>query len=254
MLGYLRLQLHFLAVWLREIFSRPAEPVPSPRLRHRVHGSTDPRGYLEVGRCCWASIDALLREVGQDPAELSAVLDFGCGSGRVVRAIPEPPPGTSRTVTGVDIDRTAIRWCGRHLRGARFLAIDPHPPTPFPAGSFDLVFAVSVFTHFDEAMQFAWLAELRRMLKPGGILIASLHGDYHRSLRGRSLEPARGFAFTTTRTGMFKKDGLPDFYQDAQHTRDYVEREWGRHFDVLAFRERGMADHHDAVVLRRPNT
>ncbi len=252
MFSFLRLQMHFLAVWLRECFVRPAEPVPPPRLRHRVHGSTDVRGYLEVGRTCWSSIDSLLEAAGLDPRAFRSILDFGCGSGRVVRAIPPPSPGRTRELTGVDIDPAAIAWCQRNLPGIRFAVVQPDPPTAFADGTFDLIFAVSVFTHLDEAMQFSWLAELRRLLRPGGVLVASLHGEYHRSLHGRACDLSRGFAFVSGRTGLLKKDGLPDFYQDAQHTRTYVEREWPRYFEVVHYAERGMAGHQDAVVLRRP--
>lgn len=251
MLSFLRLQIHFLAVWLRELVARPAVAVPPPRLRHRVHGSTDVRGYLEVGRTCWSSIEALIRGAGHDPQAFHAVLDFGCGSGRVIRAIPSAGGGKIRELTGIDIDPAAISWCRRNLPGIRFAVVAPYPPTPLADGAFDLVFAVSVFTHLDEAMQFSWLAELRRLLRPGGILVASLHGEHHRSLHRRPCDMSRGFAFVEGRTGLLKKDGLPDFYQDAQHTRAYVEREWSKFFAVLHYAERGMAGHQDAVVLRR---
>lgn len=250
MFGYLRLQLRFLLLRLREVFERHAEPVPPPRLRHRVHGSTDVRGYLEVGRICWENIEALLRDAGADPDQCTTILDFGCGTGRVTRRIRRDLP-QPRTLTGIDIDANAIAWCRRHLPGIRFIVGTPHPPLPFPDGAFDLVFAVSVFTHLDEAMQFAWLAEMQRVIRPGGFLIASVQGEHHRSLRRRPIDVSRGFAFVTGRTGLFKRDGLPDFYQDAQHTRSYVEREWSRFFRVAAYRDRGMAGHQDAVVLQR---
>ena len=251
MFGFLRLQLHFLWVRLRELLVRPDVPMPPPRLRHRVHGSTDVRGYLEVGRTCWASIETLLRESGRPAEEFRAILDFGCGSGRVIRTIPKDTPAGTRELTGVDIDATAIAWCRRNLPGIDFHAVASQPPLLFAKSSFDLVFAVSVFTHLDEAMQFLWLDELRRVLRPGGVLVASVHGDYHRSAHRRAPDMSRGFAFVQGRTGVFKKDGLPDFYQDAQHTRAYVEQAWSRYFDVLLYRERGMAGHQDAVVLMR---
>lgn len=249
--GYLSLQMHFLATAVRERFRPPPEPVPSPRLRHRVHGSTDYRGYLEVGQRSWASIDRLLREVGRDPDSFDSILDYGCGSGRVARAIPPSTARGSRSITGVDIDASAIAWCAENLRGIRFAVVSPTPPTALVDASFDLIFAVSVFTHLDEMMQFALLAELRRLLRPGGVLIASVQGEHHRSLRKRRFDLSSGFAFVAGDRGWLKKDGLPRFYQDAQHTRAYVEREWAKHLDVILYRDRGIADHQDAVVLTR---
>jgi SAM-dependent methyltransferase len=222
--------------------------LPSPRLRHRVHGSTDPAGYLRVGRECWNDIERLLADSGTPASEFRDILDFGCGSGRVVRNIPLTGSRIGR-VWGVDIDRSAIRWCARHLPGYRFDATPHLPPTPFADASFDLIFAVSVFTHLDEDMQFAWLGELRRLLRPSGRLVVSVHGAYHRSLQPRTYALRDGFQFTTLRKGLFKKDGLPSFYQDAQHSRAYIEKRWSTLFTVVSYVERGIARHHDAVVL-----
>jgi len=249
--GFLRLQMHFLATGARERLRPLPVRVPPPRLRHRVHGSTDYRGYLEVGQRCWASVEQLVREIGCDPASFESILDYGCGSGRVARVVPHTGSRGPRTITAVDIDPEAILWCTRNLPGIRFAVVSPQPPTPFVDGAFDLIFAVSVFTHLDEARQFALLAELRRLLRPGGVLVASVQGDHHRSQRKRQFDLGSGFAFVAGDRGFFKKDGLPRFYQDAQHTRAYVEREWSKYLDVKLYRERGMADHQDAVVLVR---
>ena len=252
MIGYLKLQLQFWKQGWRERLSMvpaaTAGPLPPPRLRHRVHGSIDAATYLEVGRRSWACLVDLLRETGRDPEALSAILDFGCGSGRVIRQIPvhDRP---DRTVWGVDVDPAAIRWCSRNLGGYHFATVPDRPPTALADDQFDFIFAISVFSHLDEQRQFAWLAELQRLLRPGGIVVASVHGEYHRSVTRRRFDMGTGFAFTRLRTGWFKKDGLPDFYQDAQHTRAYVEREWSRTFRVLLYRERGMNQHQDAVVL-----
>jgi ubiquinone/menaquinone biosynthesis C-methylase UbiE len=43
---------------------------------------------------------------------------------------------------------------------------------------FDLVIPYSVFTHLTREVQKAWLAEMRRVIAPGGLLIASVHGQF----------------------------------------------------------------------------
>ena len=53
-----------------------------------------------------------------------------------------------------------------------FEANNALPPLLFPDCAFDLVFAISVFTHLDEQYQLAWLAELRRVAQPGAILFS----------------------------------------------------------------------------------
>jgi len=45
------------------------------------------------------------------------------------------------------------------------------PPLVYGEGSFGLIYTFSVFTHLSEALQVSWLAELSRVLKPGGYLL-----------------------------------------------------------------------------------
>ena len=222
--------------------------VPPPKLRYRVHGSTDAEGYSIVGKQSWESVARLLELHGLQIDDFESILDFGCGPGRVIVNIPESSEGKTRKSYGADIDPEAIAWCKKHIPSSRFTIVDKDPPLPFDDNSFDLIYTISVFTHLDETMQFSWLDELRRVLKPNGIAIASLHGDYHRTLSGKSRDISRGFKYTRAKVS---KHGLPDFYQDAQHSREYVEREWANYFEVLDYVERGVSDHHDAVVLRK---
>ena len=251
MTSYLVLQIKFLfRAFLEKLKPeyRRMPSVPSPRLRHRVHGSMDARGYLEVGKQSWESIEAILKSRQRSVGEFHSILDFGCGSGRVLRNIDS---GNNKTLWGADIDASAIRWCQKHLPGYHFATVDPNPPTDFKAGSFDLIFAISVFTHLDEKRQNAWLAEISRLLQPGGIFIASVHGEHHRALHERKVDLEKGFRFNDSKKRFFKKDGLPRFYQDAHHTKEYVVENWSRYFKVLDYIERGIVDHHDAVVLTK---
>ena len=208
--------------------------VPPARLRARVGATSSRAEFLDVGRRAAAEI---LAAAGRD----GHWLDFGCGCGRVARHL------TVEQLTGVDVDRNAVRWCARHLRG-EFVAIGPMPPAPFAAASFDVVCAVSVFTHFDEAAQDAWLAELQRLLRPGGLLVASTHGadlafsrpDLTAEDHGRLRE--RGFVF---------RKGIGPFNEDsAFHTRDYLEREWSRRFEPVSFVPFGLTGYLDLSVWR----
>jgi SAM-dependent methyltransferase len=51
------------------------------------------------------------------------------------------------------------------------------PPLPYAAGTFTLVYALSVFTHLHEANASAWLAELARVTRPGGLAVFSLFDE-----------------------------------------------------------------------------
>src|SRR5262245_48141507 len=101
-----------------------------------------------------------------------AALDFGCGSGRILRWFLDDP---GIDLTGCDIHAPTIEWMRTAYSGAARLYVNqPEPPLDEPDGSFDLVFCGSVFSHLPDWAP--WLLELRRVLKPGGILVASVHG------------------------------------------------------------------------------
>ena len=80
---------------------------------------------------------------------------------------------------GSDINRTAITWCDASLDFAEFGTNRLAPPARYRQHSFDLIYAFSVFTHLPETLQKEWMHEMHRILKPGGHLIMTAHGDYY---------------------------------------------------------------------------
>jgi len=133
----------------------------------RVAGTTDPDWFLRSGR---AGYDAVAAHVPLH--ELTSVLDFGCGCGRVTRYWD----GFAGSVAGSDLDREAVEWCNRNLRFGRFELNALEPPLVFADASFDLVYALSVFTHLTASLQLSWRDELVRVLRPGGRLLLTTHG------------------------------------------------------------------------------
>ena len=51
------------------------------------------------------------------------------------------------------------------------------PPLRFASGTFDFIYALSVLTHLPEHTGRRWLAGLVRILKPGGLLLFTVHGE-----------------------------------------------------------------------------
>ena len=150
-------------------------PVPPASLRTRVAGTADTTWFLsESGREHMATIREALKGVGAPLVEMDAILDFGCGCGRVVRHWN----GLVSGVHGTDHDRPAIAWCRENLRFASFAVNELEPPLAYPDGIFDLVYVISVFTHTPERLQRPWLEELVRVVRPGGHVLLTTHGDW----------------------------------------------------------------------------
>jgi SAM-dependent methyltransferase len=142
-------------------------PLPPRRLMVRVAGTADADWFLRAGR---AGYDAIAAHVPL--AEIGDVLDFGCGCGRVTRYFND----FTGNVAGSDVSVDAIEWCRANLGFARFEANGLAPPLAFDDASFDLVYALSVFTHLTADLQVAWRDELRRVLRPEGRLLITTHG------------------------------------------------------------------------------
>lgn len=105
------------------------------------------------------------------------VLDFGCGAGRTLRQfVVEASEGE---FWGADIHRASIGWLRQNLRPPfNVVESNDDPPLGFDRGEFDLVWALSVFTHLTDN-SLPWLIELHRLLRPGGFLIATYMGRYN---------------------------------------------------------------------------
>ena len=227
--------------------------VPPAKLRYRVSGSLDKESFLQVGKILAQNIRDLCAIVERDIYSFEHVLDFGCGSGRVMRNFQDTP--TSCQFYGTDIDSEQLSWGKKYLPHIRWSTNGYQPPLPFADNTFDLIYAISVFTHLDEESQHAWLRELQRITKPGAIIILTVHGEYCINKLASSYQSrihSYGFMFLTGATGRLKLDKLPDFYQTTFHTQEYIHREWSAYFDVLRYLERAIYNHQDAVLLRKP--
>lgn len=158
--------------------------------------------------------------MGTDLARLERVLDFGCGCGRTLRWLADRYPKTR--FHGVDVDADAIEWCDLNIKGSVFIHTTPEPPLPYAYGYFDVVYCFSVFTHLDERMQDAWLVELKRVLKPGGILILTIHGERTAMMldeRGAEAFKRTGFVHQRSR----KLRGIvPEWYNTTWHSQGYI--------------------------------
>jgi SAM-dependent methyltransferase len=148
--------------------------VPPIEFQRRSNAATDAVGNLRVGHRIYAQVLSILDDLGRPLRPDSRVLDFGCGWGRVARFFLHDIRGEG--LFGVDIDQRGIESCRESFPLGTFLVSSPWPPSGFHAETFDLVYAVSVFSHLPEGMHLAWVEEITRILRPGGVLVATTLG------------------------------------------------------------------------------
>jgi SAM-dependent methyltransferase len=197
--------------WL--FVTRRRDPELPPHRYRRI----GPGDFRERGK----TLAELLVRNGLEPDH--RVLDIGCGIGRVALALTNVLSERG-CYEGFDVDPVAIRWCQEHItpRHPRFRFTHANVMArrynrgeapaaqyrfPYPDATFDFAFATSVFTHLEMDAAVHYFRETHRVLRPGGLVVATAFIDDGRPTkfefpvdRGTyrlkdADEPGRGIAF-----------------------------------------------------------
>jgi SAM-dependent methyltransferase len=201
--------------------------LPSEQPPEEVHAMA--RGPLAAAGGLYEAdlILAALNSAYVDLDEVRSCLDFGCSSGRVVRVLATAYPETRWL--GCDPNEPAIKWASGHLPGIEFFVSEQQPPLPIEDGSLDLVYAISVWSHFAPALGLRWFDEMHRLIRPGGHLLCTTHGlesVAHYALSGlRSEEQCRQITWDLYRRGCW-------YAQEFGSRGDWgvINQDWGTAF------------------------
>ena len=230
--------------------SEIALPLPPKRLMFNVAMTRDASEFLKVGERCAGELKAAAAASGLPMTSARRILDWGCGPCRTLRWLIADNDQTD--FFGCDVDMRAIDWCLKNARQlAEFRVTPAKPPLPYADNFFDIIYGVSVFTHINANYQALWLAELRRIMKPGALLMLSLMGS---SIGEKLPEPERsqfmrnGFHFVPSRVW---KGIHSEWYADAFQSEQYVRDEFSKYLTIVAYHQYGMNGHQDLVVLRK---
>ncbi len=222
-------------------------PLPPVTLLVEVAGTADIATFLEGGELAAQTVREMLAASGRPVERCGAILDFGCGCGRVLRQWKDL---SATALYGTDLNPELVEWCSRQLPFTSVSVNTLEPPISFDNQSFDAIYAFSVFTHMPGDVQKRWLQEFLRILKPGGLLLFSTHGScYAPRLRG---DERRQFldGNLVVRFGSAAGSNLCGSF----HPEAFVRRELSPGWEVAAFVPEGARGNprQDAWVFRRP--
>jgi len=137
----------------------------------RKDGKWGREEFFETGRGEWGSLVRYLSEQNIALPRNGKALDFGCGVGRLSRAMA----GYFSTVTGVDASAAMIGLAREYHAGEystiRFVHHDQPGLSLFGNNTFDFILSVLVLQHIPVEEGKNYLREMARVLKPGGILL-----------------------------------------------------------------------------------
>lgn len=247
------------------IIQKDSYPLPATCDREGYHGERHYDWWLS-GLKDFLQIQDKLAEHGATLKAGDRIFELGCASGRVLRhfAIQRP----ELECWGADIKLRHIEWMRKFLPpNLKIFHNTILPNLPLEDNSLALVAAFSVFTHIDD-LEFAWLAEIKRILRPGAFFYASIHSERTWGLMkpGIPIHDAlmhmRNHIPDYRVTEAFLQGAMPrektvlywdiaeNYNSNVFHHTDYIRREWGRFFDVVEIIPCG-SDYQDVVLLRK---
>lgn len=243
---------------------------PSAELQRQVIGSAGAQALFEARRM-YALIRKYAAQLGlKFSQEDTSVLDFGVGWGRMIRYYLKDV--IAENIHGVDVAQQMIDICKSTIPSVNFQLVAPAPPVPFASNSLDIVYAYSVFSHLAEGIHMKWVEEIARVLKPGGILVATTQPrrfvemcEHWRANKPESLwheNLAKSFVDTKAAYAAYDRGDYlysatgggsldASFYGEALIPRAYVQREWTRHLEFRDFVESSDYLYQAVIVMQK---
>lgn len=231
----------------------PAELIANEALLHKddlqVEGKSE--SYFGSGFLDAWTVLTMLDACSFDLGSMRSVLEFGCGTGRVLRHFRNI---SGLRLAGTDANPKPIEWDRKNLPNIEFYLNELNPPLAFEDKSFDLIYALSVFTHIPLELQRNWLDELRRILVPGGYLLCTVTDDavtYQLSAEDRA-QLERDGALTFDRNhprASYSTQVLGSW--DVFQTRDQVRAAFSEGFDILCYTSEPAVSGQQTLVLRK---
>jgi ubiquinone/menaquinone biosynthesis C-methylase UbiE len=235
--------------------NRDTMPIPSTRDREGYYGDRHFEYWLS-GLSDYLKIKEVCGMVNWAGASL---LDFGGATGRVARHFYAQDDLAEVMICDVNINN--VEWIIEYLPpGFAAFKNSATPSLPIPDDYFDVVTAFSVFTHMNE-YELGWLYELRRILKPNGILYATVHNDdtwrilpstwvFNVLMQSEAFRAFYQPEREISERLIFEYSSASTYNCNAFHPNAYLHRVWGRVFTIRDIRPI-CHSYQSAVVLQK---
>jgi len=118
------------------------------------------------------------------PLENEKILDWGCGSARIVRHLPALL--SSCEIYATDYNKKSIEWGRANIENVKFYENEINPPLNFEENYFDVIYGISILKHLSEKSHKDWMKELVRVTKQDGIILLTTQGNMFRNLLSKA--------------------------------------------------------------------
>lgn len=221
-------------------------PIPSGDLIYLVANSSDLNWFFHSGKMGADSIINILEKNHLMIQNFDTILDFGCGIGRVLRHFSKI---CGPKFFGCDYNPKLINWCLKNIHFANFRLNFLETKLNYPDEKFDFIYVLSVFTHLKESQQFFWITELSRVLRPGGYMLITTHGEkYLSQLTSEGQEKFRSGNIVINNDEQTGTNICSSF-----HPESYVRNILAKHLTVVDFIPEGAKGNpqQDVYLLKK---
>lgn len=127
------------------------------------------RTSLSALRC----VQNAVKSINKPSESVKNILDFGCGYGRVLRAIKAGYP--EATITACDLMEDAVKFCEETFGAVPVRGYQDLDRIELNE-KYDVIWVGSVFTHLPAERWTEFIAFFERNLAPNGLLVFTVHG------------------------------------------------------------------------------
>jgi ubiquinone/menaquinone biosynthesis C-methylase UbiE len=218
------------------------------------------QNYCRACRSRYRAVSKVLNRIWGEEFSGKKVLDWGCAVGGVAIIMDDELPVS---VVAADVDRHSIAWLSEANDNIETAVLTPGEPLPFEDNTFDAIYGISVLTHIPPDFQPYYLGELKRVVKPNGVVILTVK-SYKAVDRARnenldpSLHPhtyeqldAAGIIYASYPEKVLQKMDFTKHgdYGITYHSTAYIDREFGKFFTLDKEDPQAIAQQ-DVIVMR----